>query len=125
MIEPLVGFSSATRSFATVDFPQPDSPTMPTVSPRWRVRSTPSTAWTWPIVFWKTMPRVRGKYFLRPLISSTASPADGSGSTFAAATSAGSDTEDLLAVVAGGGGAGGGGAGRGGGRRPARARGRR
>jgi len=41
---------------------------MPTVSPRWRVRSTPSTAWTWPIVFWKTMPRVRGKYFLRPLI---------------------------------------------------------
>src|SRR4051812_38407136 len=100
MIEPPVGFSSATRSLATVDLPQPDSPTMPTVSPRRSVRSTPSTAWTWPTVRLKTMPWVSGKYFWRPLTSRRASPAAGSGSTLAAVMSAGSDTENLLAVVA-------------------------
>src|SRR3954454_960049 len=100
MIEPPVGFSSATSSLATVDLPQPDSPTMPTVSRRRRVRSTPSTACTCPTVLRKTMPWVRGKYFLRPLTSSRASPGGGSGRTFAAVTSAGSATEALLAVVA-------------------------
>src|SRR4051812_14342765 len=102
MIEPPVGFSRATSSLATVDSPQPDSPTMPTVSPRRRVRSTPSTAWTCPTVFRKTIPWVSGKYFLRPRTSSSGSPAASWGRTLAAEMSMGSDTEDLLAVVAGG-----------------------
>src|SRR6476620_11160864 len=100
MIEPPVGFSSATRSLATVDLPQPDSPTMPTVSPRCSVRSTPSTACTWPTVFLKTMPWVSGKYFCSPRTSSSGSPAGTSARTLAAVMSAGSDTDDLLAVVA-------------------------
>src|SRR4051794_20272100 len=100
MIEPPVGFSSATSSLATVDLPQPDSPTMPTVSPRCSVRSTPSTAWTWPTVFLKMMPWVSGKYFCRPRTSSNGSPAGTSARTLTAVMSAGSDTDDLLAVVA-------------------------
>ena len=35
-------------SLAVVDFPQPDSPTIPSVSPRFTVRLTFSTAWTRP-----------------------------------------------------------------------------
>src|ERR687890_1761272 len=94
MICPSVGFSSATSSFDTVDLPQPDSPTRPTVSPRCMVRSTPSTARTWPMVRLKTIPWVSGKYFFRPRISSSFSPE-------VDAPVVGSDTEDLLAVVAG------------------------
>src|SRR5215207_9777570 len=111
MIEPSVGFSSATSSFDTVDLPQPDSPTSPRVSPRRRVRSTPSTARTCPMVRLKTMPWVSGKYFFKPLISSRGAPGGGGGGSAdstsvesvaaeAAVAPVGSDTEDLLAVVA-------------------------
>src|SRR5215204_4411931 len=106
MIEPSVGFSSATSSFDTVDLPQPDSPTRPSVSPRASRRFTPSTARTWPTVFLKTMPWVSGKCFFRSRISSSGSPTATVGKTLTASTAAtsssGSDTEDLLAVVAGG-----------------------
>src|SRR3989475_6113377 len=47
-ILPAVAGSSAVMSRARVDFPQPDSPTRPSVSPRRISRSTPSTARTAP-----------------------------------------------------------------------------
>ena len=50
---------------AIVDFPQPDSPTTPSVSPRLTVKVTPSTAFTDATSFWKMIPRVTGKYFSR------------------------------------------------------------
>ena len=60
-----------------VDLPQPDSPTRPTVSPRRTSRSTPSTAWSWPVVR-RRKPCLTGKYFLRPRtrsrMSSSAAP---------------------------------------------------
>ena len=43
---PLVGSWSRMSSRPSVDLPQPDSPTMPSVSPRRTARETPSTAWT-------------------------------------------------------------------------------
>src|SRR5919112_5852095 len=101
MISPDVGRSSATSSFDTVDLPQPDSPTRPTVSPRRMVRSTPSTARTWPMVRLKTTPWVSGKYFFRPRISSSVSPGVDAVRDAAVPPVVGSDTEDLLAVVAG------------------------
>ena len=52
-IEPLVGSSSRSSSRAVVDLPQPDSPTMPSVSPRITSNETPSTARTAPIWRWK------------------------------------------------------------------------
>ncbi len=57
---PLVGRSRLTSSFATVDLPQPDSPTMPSVSPRPSPKETVSTARTAPTCFLITMPRVSG-----------------------------------------------------------------
>ena len=44
---PLVGAISRIISFATVDFPQPDSPTSPNASPSEMERLTPSTAFNW------------------------------------------------------------------------------
>src|SRR3954447_3495198 len=108
--EPPVGFSSATSNFETVDLPQPDSPTSPSVSPRRSVRFTPSTARTWPTVRLKTIPWVSGKYFFRSLISSSGAPGGGAGGRAASASGSSdaamlpelsSDTQDLLAVVAG------------------------
>src|ERR687886_2471407 len=52
----------------SVDLPQPDSPTSPSVSPFWIERSTPSTARTWPPV--PRRPAPAGKYFFRPRTSS-------------------------------------------------------
>ena len=52
------------RERATVDFPQPDSPTSPSVSPSPMSSDTSSTAFTWPVVREKKPP-VMGKYFLR------------------------------------------------------------
>ena len=43
---PEVGACRPTSTEASVDLPQPDSPTMPTVSPRLMVKSTPLTALT-------------------------------------------------------------------------------
>ena len=39
-------------------FPEPDSPTMPSVSPRSRVNETPSTALTTPSSVWKLVSQV-------------------------------------------------------------------
>src|SRR4051812_23367825 len=83
MIEPEVGFSRPTSSLASVDLPQPDSPTTPSVSPRRRSMSTPSTARTAPTLVLKTMPWVIGKCLTRFLVSRTTS-----------------DTEDLPDEVA-------------------------
>src|SRR5690606_4016864 len=62
---PAVGSSSRTSRRASVDLPQPDSPTMPSVSPRARVKLTPSTALTVPTWRLKSTPRVSGKCFAR------------------------------------------------------------
>ena len=43
---PLVGSTSRATQRATVDLPEPDSPTMPSVSPRRTVRETSLTALT-------------------------------------------------------------------------------
>ena len=48
MILPAVGSSSRVTSRPVVDLPQPDSPTRPSVSPVWTLKSMPSTAWTAP-----------------------------------------------------------------------------
>jgi hypothetical protein len=53
---------------AVVVFPQPLSPTSESVSPRLTKNVTPSTAFTWPTVFWRSPLRM-GKYFLSPLTS--------------------------------------------------------
>jgi hypothetical protein len=45
---PEVGFSSIMKTFDNVDFPQPDSPTMPSTSPSCKARLTSSTAWITP-----------------------------------------------------------------------------
>ena len=44
---PPVAVSSPINTFANVDFPQPDSPTMATVSPRRASKSSDSFAFTW------------------------------------------------------------------------------
>ena len=60
---------------AIVDLPQPDSPTTPSVSPSRTVKEIPSTAFTAATCFWKTIPRVTGKYFSRSSTTSRSSPA--------------------------------------------------
>ena len=65
---------------AIVDLPQPDSPTTPSVSPWRTVNETSSTACTAPTCFWKTIPRVTGKYFFRFSTTSSSSPKRRSGS---------------------------------------------
>src|SRR5690625_4434777 len=46
-----------------VDFPEPDSPTIPSASPLYILRETTSTAFKWPTVLLKIQPLI-GKYFL-------------------------------------------------------------
>src|SRR3712207_871908 len=58
------------------------------------VRSTPSTARTWPTVRLKTIPWVSGKCFFRPRISSSASPGGDVVRDAAVAPVVGSDTVD-------------------------------
>src|SRR5919112_2397930 len=108
-MDPPVGFSRATSSFATVDLPQPDSPTSPTVSPRRSDRLTPSTARTWPTVFLKTIPWVSGNSFCKSTISSSGVPCSQPGRVVPPAwtVTGTSGMEDLLGVVAGGPAAGG------------------
>lgn len=60
VIRPDVGSSRCTSIFATVDLPQPDSPTMPSVSPAARSNETPSTAFTAPTCRRKRTPCVSG-----------------------------------------------------------------
>ena len=52
VILPDVGLSTWTMARPVVDFPQPDSPTRPRVSPSFRVKLMPATACTvlWPLV---------------------------------------------------------------------------
>ena len=48
LTEPDVGRVSCSTERPVVDFPQPDSPTSPSVSPGAMVKETPETAWTAP-----------------------------------------------------------------------------
>jgi hypothetical protein len=57
---PLVGSSSRIITRASVDFPQPDSPTIPSVSPRRTCSETPSSALTEATSCLNTMPSVIG-----------------------------------------------------------------
>ena len=50
VIEPPHGLFRRRIARAVVDLPQPDSPTMPSVSPRFSSNETSSTALTWPTV---------------------------------------------------------------------------
>jgi hypothetical protein len=85
-IRPPVGSRSFTMQRASVDFPQPDSPTMPSVSPGLMLKETPSTAFTEAISFWKMIPRVIGKYFRTLSTTSSSSPAGSTCGTAAAST---------------------------------------
>src|SRR3977135_3209634 len=62
---PAVGSTSLMSVRESVVLPQPDSPTSPSVSPAWIVRSTPSTAWICPTVRLR-MPARIGKYLTSP-----------------------------------------------------------
>src|SRR5215207_8187337 len=73
MVLPLVGVSSRMSSLARVDLPQPDSPTIPSVSPRCSWKDTPSTAWTSPTCRLNTTPLVNGKCLTRSCTSRTTS----------------------------------------------------
>ena len=64
-IRPPDGSSSLRMQRTSVDLPQPDSPTIPSVSPSRSEKETPSTAFTVAISFWNTIPRVIGKCFFR------------------------------------------------------------
>ena len=70
---PLVGSSRRMITRASVDFPQPDSPTIPSVSPRRTVSETPSSAFTDATCCLKTIPFVIGKCFVTPSTSSSTS----------------------------------------------------
>ena len=49
-----------------VDFPQPDSPTSPSVSPGIKSKLIPATAWFVPSVFVKIDPELIGKCLVNP-----------------------------------------------------------
>ena len=68
-MSPSVGVSRRTTQRPSVDLPQPDSPTRPTVSPCATASVTSSTAWTRSTSRWRTPCRI-GKYFFRLWISS-------------------------------------------------------
>src|SRR5215212_4711481 len=72
-ILPSVMSNSRMMHRASVDLPHPDSPTMPSVSPDFTVKLTPSTAFTAPTCFWKMIPRVTGKCFLTSSMTSRSS----------------------------------------------------
>ena len=57
LIAPLVGSTNRNTVRATVDLPQPDSPTSPSVSPAPSEKLTPSTAYTVPTCRRKMPPR--------------------------------------------------------------------
>ena len=73
LIEPLVGSISRRISRAVVDLPQPDSPTIPSVSPRRTSNDTPSTARTAPTWRWSRPWRI-GKCLTRSRTSTSTSP---------------------------------------------------
>src|SRR5205085_3989782 len=97
---PSVGVSRRAISRAVVDFPQPVSPTIPSVSPRRTSNEMPSTARTAPICFWKRIPCVIGKCLTRSRTSTSASPF-----RLAVATSAGPRLDRQVPLDLGGHGA--------------------
>ena len=64
---PAVGFDSCRIALPVVLFPQPDSPTRPSVSPRSTKKSIPSTARTAPTWRPASMPAVIGKCIFNPV----------------------------------------------------------
>ncbi len=66
---------------ASVDLPQPVSPTSPSVSPRRTSRLTPSTARTRPAAALDSCADVTGKYLTRSATSSSTSPLPSSGTS--------------------------------------------
>ena len=58
-----MGSSNRVITRPVVDFPHPDSPTSPSVSPGRIEKDTPSTALTAPTCRWNRMPCLIGKYF--------------------------------------------------------------
>ena len=66
---PSVGLYSCSKHRPVVVFPQPLSPTRPSVSPRRIVKLTSSTALMSATFRWKITPEVTGKYILRFRIS--------------------------------------------------------
>src|SRR2546428_7783694 len=58
----------------SVVFPQPLSPTNPSVSPRLTSKVTPATAFTSATLRWKMMPEVTGKYIFRSRACTRLSP---------------------------------------------------
>src|SRR2546427_214970 len=65
--EPAVGRSRSRKSLARVVFPDPDSPTMPSVSPSATCTLTPSTALMNPRTRPTVKPAVTGKYSVSPI----------------------------------------------------------
>ena len=65
IILPSVGVLSCRIERPVVDFPQPDSPTSPSVSPRRMKKLTSSTAFTSPTLRENSSPDVIGKYCFR------------------------------------------------------------
>src|SRR5262249_13712568 len=62
-----VGLVSSRKSFARVVLPEPDSPTMPSVSPSATCTLTPSTALIRPRACPTNQPVLTGKYFVSPI----------------------------------------------------------
>ena len=71
-ISPSEGSIRRITQRAVVDLPQPDSPTSPSVSPRFTANETPSTAWTRAISR-DSSPPLMAKCFLRPVTRSSGS----------------------------------------------------
>src|SRR6266516_7937770 len=95
-IEPAVGSCSLVITRPMVDFPQPDSPTSPSVSPRRSVNETPSTAFTAPTWRLKKTPR-RIRKCLRTW--STRSSASGSSSAAGFGVSCGASGAGVPALA--------------------------
>src|ERR1700704_5631434 len=86
MISPASRFIRCINNRAVVDLPQPDSPTMPTVSPLAMANDTSSTART--VLLLPNRPPRTGKCLVRPLTSSSgcaAPPRSSIGSSISAA----------------------------------------
>ena len=77
-MEPDCGAVSSRISCSVVDFPEPDSPTMPSVRPRGRSKLIPSTARTSPILRRNTTPLVSRYVFTRSRTLTTTSGSDSS-----------------------------------------------
>src|SRR5688572_24300171 len=71
--EPAVGRSRSRKSLASVVLPEPDSPTMPRVSPSATCTLTPSRALIHPCAQPTLKPLVAGKYLFRPIPCSSMS----------------------------------------------------